>query len=60
MRELAEGPKFNSQKQPHGYSQPSIMKPDASFWCAEEYAERALLMYLREKTRGRRVDVKAG
>jgi hypothetical protein len=27
-----EGPEFNSQ-QPHGGSQPSIMRSDALFWC---------------------------
>jgi hypothetical protein len=28
----SEGPEFNSQ-QPHGGSQPSVMRPDALFWC---------------------------
>ena len=28
----SEGPEFKSQ-QPHGGSQPSIMRPDAFFWC---------------------------
>jgi hypothetical protein len=28
----SEGPEFKSQ-QPHGGSQPSLMRPDAHFWC---------------------------
>jgi len=28
----SRGPKFNSQ-QPHGGSQPSVMRTDALFWC---------------------------
>jgi len=28
----SRGPEFNSQ-QPHGGSQPSVMRPDALFWC---------------------------
>jgi hypothetical protein len=28
----SEGPKFKSQ-QPHGGSQPSVMRSDALFWC---------------------------
>ena len=36
----SRGPKFNSQ-QPHGGSQPSVMRSDA-FWCASIHADRAL------------------
>jgi hypothetical protein len=28
----SEGPEFKSQ-QPHGSSQPSVMRSDALFWC---------------------------
>ena len=28
----SEGPKFKSQ-QPHGGSQPPVMRPDTLFWC---------------------------
>jgi hypothetical protein len=31
----SEGPEFKSQ-QPHGGSQPSVMRPDALFWSASE------------------------
>jgi hypothetical protein len=31
----SEGPEFKSQ-QPHGGSQPSIMRPDALFWVSED------------------------
>ena len=36
------GLEFNSQ-QPHGGSQPCIMGSDALFWCADVYADRALI-----------------
>jgi hypothetical protein len=31
----SEGPEFKSQ-QPHGGSQPSVMRPDALFWCVRK------------------------
>jgi hypothetical protein len=37
------GPEFNSQQQPHGGSQPSILGSSAPFWHACVDADRALL-----------------
>jgi hypothetical protein len=34
----SRGPEFNSQ-QPHGGSQPSVMRSDALFWCVKTAAE---------------------
>jgi hypothetical protein len=38
----SRGPEFNSQ-QPHGGSQPSVMRSDAFFWHAGIHADRALI-----------------
>jgi len=37
----SRGPEFNSQ-QPHGDSQPSVMRSGALFWPAVTYADRML------------------
>jgi hypothetical protein len=42
MAQRFRGPEFNSQ-QPHGGSQPFVMRSDALFWQASARADRALL-----------------
>ena len=40
---LPKGPEFNS-RQPHGGSQPSVMRSDALFWPAGIHTDRILYM----------------
>jgi hypothetical protein len=39
-------PKFNSQ-QPHGGSQPSVMKSDGLFWCVWQQLQCTYILYIK-------------
>ena len=54
---MSRSPEFNFQ-QPHGGSQPSIMRSDALFWCAGKHADRTL--YTKERKEGRKEERKKG
>ena len=41
VKSIAKGPEFNSQ-QPHGGSQPSVMRSGALFWPSGIYTDRIL------------------